>query len=70
MTQGITFLVRGVPTRDAHEGSDFQLLQVVEITGKQTYKTVEGKLNTVWVLWEFDMKAAEPYFRRLADSQR
>jgi hypothetical protein len=70
VTQGITFLVRGMSTREAHEGTDLQILQVLEITGKQTYKTVEGKLNTVWVLAEFDMKTAEPYFRQLAAGRK
>lgn len=70
VTQGVPFLLRGVSTLEAHEGADFEMLQVVEITGKQTYKTVEGKLNTVWILSEFDMKAVEPYFRLLATGQR
>jgi hypothetical protein len=70
VTQGLNFLVRGVSTREAREGADLQMLQVLEITGKKTYKTVEGKLNTVWVLAEFDMKAAEPYFRQLAAGPR
>jgi hypothetical protein len=70
VTQGINFLVRGVSTSEAHEGADLPMLQVLEITGKQTYKTVEGKLNSVWVLAEFDMKAAEPYFRQLAAGPR
>ncbi len=70
VTQGILFLVRGLSTREAREGADLQMLQVLEITGKETYKTVDGKSNTVWVLGEFDMKTAEPYFRQLAAGQQ
>ncbi len=70
VTQGILFLVRGMPTREARDGADLPMLQVLEITGKETYKTVDGKSNTVWVLGEFDMKTAEPYFRQLAAGQQ
>ena len=64
--QAVTFLIRGVPTEGAEEGADLELLNVLETTGKQTYKTVEGGTRSVWVLNDFDMKAVEPYFRRSA----
>ena len=63
--QTVTFLIRGVSTEGAEEGTDLELLNVLETRqGKQTYKTVEGGTRSVWVLNDFDMKAVEPYSRR------
>ena len=59
----VTFLVSGLPTGETHEGADIELGQVFDVTGKQTYKTVDGRANSAWVISEFDMKALEPYFR-------
>jgi hypothetical protein len=64
IVQPVTFLIRGVTTRQAHEGTDLQMVQVFEITGKKTYRTVDGRTSTAWVVSEFNMKAVEPYFRK------
>jgi len=68
--QGVTLLMRGVPTSDAQEGADVEVPQVLEITGKQTYQTVEGRPSAVWVASDFDMKVVQAYFRQSADGQR
>ncbi len=62
----VAFLLRGLSTREAHDGADLELLQVFEITGTRTYKTVNGRDATVLVLSEFDMKAVEPFFKAAA----
>jgi hypothetical protein len=64
--QAVTFLVRGVSTEGAEEGADLEVLDVLEVLGKQTYKTVDGSSRSVWVLGDFDMHAVEPYFRQAA----
>jgi hypothetical protein len=65
----VGFSVRGVATRDFHEGADVELPQVFEIGGRHTYETVGGSSNTVWVLNVFDMEEAERYFRDSRSSQ-
>jgi hypothetical protein len=70
VVQAVTFLMRGVPTSDAHEGADLEVTQVLEITGKQTYQTVEGRPSTVWVASDFDMTVIQTYFRQSAAGQR
>ncbi len=64
IVQPVAFLIRGVSTSDAREGADLQMIQVFEITGKKTYRSVDGRTSTVWVVSEFNMKAVEPYFRK------
>jgi hypothetical protein len=65
----VTFLVRGVDTRKLNAASDIQLVDVFEITGTHTYKSVSGTSITVRVLAPFDMKAVEPYFRAMANER-
>ena len=62
----VTFLVRGLSTQQTHEAADLELLQVFEVSGTHTYRTVGGSQATVHVLSPFDMKAIEPYFQALA----
>ncbi len=59
----VVFVIRGVPTRDAQEGSDIELSQVFEIVNRREYRTVEGRASSALVISPFDMKAVEPYFR-------
>ena len=66
ISQEVKFLIRGASTRELQEGTDVELTQVFEVTGKETYKTVSGGSKTIWALAEFDMAAVEPYFRRAA----
>jgi hypothetical protein len=68
--QAVLFLIRGVSTKDVHEGADVEMLQVLEISGREGYKTVDGESRTVGVLREFDMTAFEPYFRDFVASQK
>jgi hypothetical protein len=60
--QSVTFLLRGVATREVHEGADLELEQVFEIGGKYTYTTVDGRSVTVLILTEFDMQTVESFF--------
>jgi hypothetical protein len=70
VTQQVRFLVRGVAAKDVGEGSDLELLEVYEIAGKQRLKTIDGASQQVLLLTPFDMKAVEPYFRRLTRQNR
>jgi hypothetical protein len=65
----VTFLVRGTGTRNLQEGTDIELLDVFEIKGRQSYKTVPGSVQTAWVISPFDMKSVEPFFRGTAASK-
>jgi hypothetical protein len=60
----VTFLIRGMPTRDMQEGGDIELSQVFEIVGRRGYRTADGRATEALVISQFDMKAIEPYFRR------
>jgi len=51
----VSFLVRGIPTTQAHAGADLELLDVFEVTGRHTYETDAGKAATVLVIEPFDM---------------
>jgi hypothetical protein len=51
----VSFLVRGVPTTQAHAGADLELLDVFEVTGRHTYETDAGKPSTVLVIEPFDL---------------
>jgi len=51
----VSFLVRGIPTTQAHAGADLELLDVFEVTGRQTYETDAGKPTTVLVIEPFDL---------------
>lgn len=57
VVQPVTFLVRGIATKDVHEGADLKLPQVFEISGRHTYTTVAGRRQNAWVLREFDLGA-------------
>lgn len=70
VVQPMRFLIRGLPTRDIDEGSDVEMLGVFEIVGKEAYRTVSGGSSNLFVLTEFDMKAVEPYFRKMAVQSR
>lgn len=65
----VSFLVRGMPTKKNSEGADIQLLDVFEITGSRTYRSVDGKPIKVLVISPFDMHAIEPYFRAMKISR-
>jgi hypothetical protein len=67
--QPVRLLIRGLPTRHIGEGSDIELLQVFEITGRETYRMRDGRSTRLLVLAEFDMRAVEPYFRRTQTKQ-
>ncbi len=60
-----TFLVRGLPTDRYSEGADVQLLDVFQISGRHTYKSVDGKPVSVMVLRPFDMQAIQPYYQAM-----
>jgi hypothetical protein len=51
----VSFLLRGIPTTQAHAGADLELLDVFEVTGRHTYETDAGKPATVLVIEPFDM---------------
>lgn len=70
IVQSMRFLIRGRPTQGVHEGSDLEMLDVFEVAGKHGYKTVDGASERVLVLTRFDMKAVEPYFRRMVEKNR
>lgn len=61
--QEVRLLIRGLKTDNAREGADLEMLQVFEVTGKETYQLVGGGSSELLVLKEFDMKSVEPYFR-------
>ncbi len=60
----VRFLMRGVSSDQTHAGADMQLLDVFQIAGSHTYRTVSGKSVTVQVLSPFDMQTVMPYFRQ------
>jgi hypothetical protein len=60
--QPVSFIVRGVETKNLLEGSDPPAPQVFEITGRETYSLARGGSTSVWVLEPFDMAAALAYF--------
>lgn len=70
VVQPVRFLIRGLATQDIRVGRDQEMLDVFEVTGKGTYKTLDGRSKDVLVLTEFDMKAVEPYFRKLTERPR
>lgn len=61
--QEVRLLIREMKTDNVREGSDLEMLQVFEVTGKETYQMVAGGSSEILVLKEFDMKSVEPYFR-------
>ena len=69
VTRPVTLLIEGLATNQFTEGADVPLLDVFEITGEHTYRSVSGKQITVLVLSPFDMKAIEPYFRAMTSRQ-
>ena len=60
--QPVSFVVRGIETKDLREGSDPPVPQVFEITGRETYSLAGGGSTSVWVLEPFDMAAVQDYF--------
>ncbi|MBI3839877.1 MAG: hypothetical protein HY288_18290 [Planctomycetia bacterium] len=62
----VNFLIRGIATKNLHEGTDTELLGVFEIKGQQSYRTVQGSTQTALVITPFDMKSVEPFFRAAA----
>ncbi|REK12992.1 MAG: hypothetical protein DWQ37_10220 [Planctomycetota bacterium] len=64
VSQKVRFVVRGLPTQDLEPGADLQSLDVFEVSGRETYRTVSGGSQAVLVLTRFDLKQVEPYFRR------
>lgn len=69
VTRPVSFLIAGLATKQFTEGADVPLLDVFEITGEHTYRSVAGKPITVLVLSPFDMKAIEPYFRAMTSER-
>jgi hypothetical protein len=65
----VTFLIRGVKTRNLHEGTDTELLEVFEIKGQKRYQTVQGSTQAAWVIVPFDMKSVEPFRRGKAANE-
>ncbi|MEX2113949.1 MAG: hypothetical protein WD845_12235 [Pirellulales bacterium] len=65
----VSFLIDGVSTAQVSEGADVPLLDVFEIAGRRTYRSVGGESIEVLVLAPFDMKAIEPYFRAITSAR-
>ncbi len=65
----ISFLIDGVATDQVSEGADVPLLDVFEISGRRTYRSIDGESIEVLVLTPFDMKSIEPYFRAMIFSR-
>jgi hypothetical protein len=66
ISRDVPFLVRGLSTRAANQGSEIEVLDVFEVTGTHTYQSVDRRPITVQVIARFDMQAIEPYFRAMA----
>ncbi len=60
--QPVSFVVRGIETKELREGSDPPVPQVFEITGRESYPLAGGGSSRIWVLKPFDMAAALAYF--------
>ena len=60
--QPVSFMIRGVETKELREGSDPPVSQVFEITGRESYPLADGGFSRIWILEPFDMKAALAYF--------
>jgi hypothetical protein len=58
----VSFMVRGVETKELLEGSDPPVSQVFEITGRESYPLAGGGFSRIWILEPFDMEAALSYF--------
>ncbi len=60
--QSVSFVVRGIETKDLREGSDPPVPQVFEITGRETYSLAGGGSTSIWILEPFDMTVVQAYF--------
>ena len=57
-------MVKNVPNTGAADGLGFDLPQVFEVTGTQTYKTEGGGSNTVFVVEPLDTEPIEEYLKK------
>jgi hypothetical protein len=69
VVHAVRFVLRGLPTGDLRESSDREMLGVFEVVGKQKYQAADGSTSDVYLLTEFDMRAVEPYFRKIAGKE-
>lgn len=63
-TKQIVLMVKNLPNKGATDGAGFDLPQVFEVTDTQTYKTVVGGSNTVFVIEPLDTKTIEEYLKK------
>ena len=59
----VTFVLRGLPTKDVMEGADLPLAHVFEVAVAENYRTADGRTLSALGLREFDMKALESHFQ-------
>jgi hypothetical protein len=57
----VPFLVRGMETSAAHEGTDYETEGLYEVVGTELYLTAGGKSRKLLILRPFDRKSLELY---------
>jgi hypothetical protein len=57
----VQFLVRGIETAAAHEGTDYETEGLYEVVGTELYQTSGGKSRKLLILRPFDRKSLELY---------
>lgn len=62
-TNKMILMVKGVSTKGATDGLAFDLPQIFEVIGTETYKNVLGGSNTVFVIEPIETKNIDAYLR-------
>ena len=63
-TKEVMLMVKSLSTKGATDGAGFDLPQIFEVTGTETYNTTFGSSNTVFIIEPIDTKKLEAHLKK------